>query len=668
MNISLNWLSEYVNVNRPISELEDVFLRIGLNVEGVQESDADIVFDLEVTSNRPDCLGHLGVARELAAALGEELKYPAIVMPSTVGKAAEMTSVEVLDPALCPRYTARVIRDVKVGPSPGWLRDHLESVGLRSVNNVVDVTNFVLMEYSQPLHSFDFDKLAEGRIVVRRAKPGEELVSIDETLCKLTEEMLVIADAEHPVAIAGIMGGLNTEVTDATVNLLIESAQFDPLNIRRTSRTLGLMSDSNYRFERGVDPVRVEEASLRACAMICEIAGGELVEGVVDVWATPYEAPRVTLRPARTNALLGIDIPADRQKEILQRLGLSVQSDADGRLACEIPSHRADLRREADLIEEVARIVGFDAIPVAAKVTHPVISQGHPERLRRETLRQLNAAGYNEAITFSFLDAEEAVRFGWDQPVCVDALVRKTNNALRPTIEPSLLRACKRNQDAGNAEVRLFELAAVFPPNTAGDLPEEYTQLALASTEGLRDLRGAVETLVERLCPEATLTVEPADQTGYAPGVAGEIRLNDVSVGVIGRIAPAVLDHYGLEKPIAAARLRFDALAELANLTRTATPLPKFPAVQRDLSLIVGDEITWGQIRDAIGAVPQDLRVGLDYVTTYRGKPIPAGKKSVTVALEYRSEEGTLTGEQVDRQVDDVMSHLGEALSAELRT
>jgi len=273
MNISLNWLTDYVDVSLPVKELGELLTRIGLNLEGVTETDTDIVLDLEVTSNRPDCLGHLGVARELAAATGVEFRPPTIGDLPTSGVASELTSVEVVDPDLCPRYTARVLRNVKVGPSPNWLVERLDAVGLRSINNVVDATNYVLMEYSQPLHSFDYDKLAEHRIVVRRGKGGERMVSIDETTCTLDDSMLIIADAERPVAIAGVMGGLDTEVTEATTNVLIESAQFDPLSVRRTSRKLRLMSESNYRFERGVDPVGVDAASLRACQLILELAG-----------------------------------------------------------------------------------------------------------------------------------------------------------------------------------------------------------------------------------------------------------------------------------------------------------------------------------------------------------------------------------------------------------
>jgi len=573
--------------------------------------------------------------------------------------------VEVLAPDLCPRYTARVIRGVKVGPSPAWMVERLEAVGLRSINNVVDATNYVLMEYSQPLHSFDYDKLDEHRIVVRRAAEGEVMVSIDETRCRLDPSMCVIADASRPVAIAGIMGGLDSQVGDETVNVLIESAQFDPLTTRRTSRTLGILSESNYRFERGVDPVGVDAASLRACRLILELAGGELAAGVADVWAQPYVAPAVTLRPDRTTHLLGVEIAPDRQAELLDRLGLEPRIE-DGRIVCTIPSYRADLRREADLIEEVARLEGYDRIPVSDRVSHRLISAGRNQQVRLRLGEAMAAAGYDEAVTVPFLDAGEAERFGFDRTVTIDPTTRKANNILRPTLLPSLLRACRVNQGAGNTDVRLWELASVFPAG-AGELPDEYDQLALLSTGPLQELRGALEAVVERLAPAASVEVRQAPSAGLAEGAAAEIRLDGEPVGTLGCIDPDVQDAYGLDHPVAAATVRFNALLDRAQLKRTYQPMPRFPAVQRDLSLVVADEVTWGQLAEAVAAVDQPLRVGVEYVMTYTGKQIAKGRKSVTARLTYRADNRTLRSEEVDRQVAEVVAALGANLAAELR-
>ncbi len=668
MKISLNWLTDYVDVSLPTSELADVFKQIGLPVEEVIETDTDIVLDLEVTSNRGDCLGHLGVARELAAATRKTFRPPQIDDLPTDGKTCELTSIEVLDADLCPRYTARVIRGVKIGPSPTWMVERLEAIGMRSINNVVDATNYVLMEYSQPLHSFDYDKLDENRIVVRRANGGEMIVSIDETKCELNDSMLVIADARKPVAIAGVMGGLNTEVTESTVNVLIESAQFDPLSIRRTSRKLQLMSDSNYRFERGVDPVGIDEASLRACQLIVASGGGKVAKGLVDVWEKTHTPAKVAMRPKRCNALLGIEIPPERQEEILAGLGL-VPTRAGEELICTIPSYRADLSREIDLIEEVGRIHGYDNIPVGGRVTHAVVPDTLATRIRRMAGETLAMAGFDEAVTFTFVDDTEAGLFGHARHVSVDKLTRKTANVLRPTLLPSLLAACKTNQDVGNSEVRLFEIAACFPAAEGhGELPDEYTELAMVSANKLPELRGALETLVQRLAPKANLTISPQAHPHLAGGRGATVLLNGTAIGAIGQVSETIQRHYGLERPIVAAAVKFQPLIDAAQLVRTYEPLPRFPSVRRDLSIIVDETITWQQLSETITGIDQPLRQVLDYVTTYRGKPVPAGQKSVTIALEYRAADRTLRGEEVDSQVDEILTALRRDFSATLRT
>lgn len=668
MKVSLNWLTDYVDISIPAAELAGLLTGIGLAVEEVIETETDIVLDLDVTSNRPDCLGHLGVAREIAAVTGAEFRPPKIEDPPVSGKVGELASVEVLAADLCPRYTARVIRGVKIGPSPQWMVERLEAVGMRSVGNVVDVTNYVLMEYSQPLHSFDYDKLAGGKIIVRRGRAGETMVSIDQTTCLLDERMLVIADASRPVAVAGVMGGLGTEVSESTVNVLIESAQFDPLATRYTSRKLQLMSESNFRFERGVDPVRLDEASRRACQLIVALAGGRVAEGVIDLCRQPWQPRTVTLRPERCDKLLGVATSPERQREILDSLALDAKMRGD-EIVCTIPSHRQDLRRETDLIEEVARTVGYDRIPVRADVCHPVRAESLARRTLRTVAGTMTASGFDEAVSSTFTDARQAASFGWPAPVAVDARVRKTNNILRPTIVPSLLAACKTNQDAGNGQVSLFEIATVFQPVAGRDRPDEHLELAAVTTRSLRDLRGAIEAVVERVDRSATVAVAQRDAPAMASGQAGDLLVDGQVVGLIGTVAPELLDGYGLnaDRPIAAAAVRFDALQRLAGRQRIYEPLAKFPPVRRDLSLIVDDRVRWNDIVSAIAAVDQPMRVSVDYVTTYRGKQISPGRKSVTVELTYRSNDATLRSEQVDRQVAEVVSNLKEKFSAELR-
>jgi phenylalanyl-tRNA synthetase beta chain len=488
--------------------------------------------------------------------------------------------------------------------------------------------------------------------------------------------MLVIADAEKPVAVAGIMGGLDTEVTDGTTSVLIESAQFDQLCTRRTSRKLGLMSDSNYRFERGVDPVGLDQASLRACQLILELAGGELAPGMVDVWARHYVAPTVELRPQRANKILGIDIPTARQVEILAKLCLSPQL-IDGKIRCTIPSFRQDITREIDLIEEVGRLEGFGRIPVGSQITHKVTPAGIKERTHQAVAAIMSAAGYDEAMTFTFIDLAEAELFSQPSqpsqpnqpgPLKVDPIVRKTNNVLRPGLLPNLLRACKVNQDAGAGDLSLYERSSVFPPGLKqDDLPQEHVELALVSTRDLRLLRGAIEAVVHQISPTANLDFSEASVAGLADGTAAEILLNGKTIGSLGMISTKVKDYYGLERQYAAASLEFSPLLALAGAVRTYQPIPKFPAIRRDLSLVVDENVTWRQLTQAIRQLAQPMLAGWEYVTTYRGKQITQGRKSVTITLTYQSPDGTLRKEQVDEQIEQLVQAMKGQFKAELR-
>jgi len=667
MKVSLNWLTDYVDVSAiPVRDLAEALTRIGLCCDEIIETDADVVLDLEVTANRPDWLGHIGVAREAAAALGLPLTLPDLSgLPAGPTPAADLTAVEVLDPDLCPRYTARVITGVTVGPSPAWMVERLEAVGLRGINNVVDATNYVLLEYSQPLHAFDLDRLGGGRIVVRRGRAGEELLSIDQTRCAVGDGMLVIADADKPVAIAGIMGGLDSEVGSSTVNVLIEAAQFDPLTTRTTARALSLMTEASYRFERGVDPVGVDAASLRACQLIVQMGGGRLAPGLVDVWAAPYAAPTVRLRAARCRALLGIDVPDEIQAAILDRLGLSPKL-AEGVVTCTIPPHRADLTREVDLIEEVARLHGYEKIPVRRAVAHPVVGVSPDDTARNAVRDILAAAGFDEAITFAFADDAEAALFGFDAVVRADPTVRRTNNVLRPTLLPSLLRASKHNQDVGNDDVSLYEIAAVFPRG-AGDLPAEAVTLGMATRRDLAVVRGALEAVATHVAPSAALKIVPSPVPGLTEGASAAVRIDGADAGIIGMASPKVLDYYGLEAPHAVASVRTDLLLTQAGGVRTYRPLPRLPAIRRDLSLTVDEAVTWAELDRAIRDVSDPMLEAVAYVGTYRGRQVAKGRKSVTVCLTYRSDDETLRHETVNAKVDAVVAALAERLGAELR-
>ncbi|MCX5661653.1 MAG: phenylalanine--tRNA ligase subunit beta [Planctomycetota bacterium] len=679
MKVSLAWINEYLRPAVAADEAESLLTAQGMPIETRTPltsggANGDEMLDVEVTSNRADCLSHVGVAREIAAGSGRTFTMPATAIPPEAQSSepvSSLTSVENRRPDLCPGYTARVIRGVRVGASPAWLKARLEAIGLRSVNNVVDVTNFVLMELGQPLHAFDLAKLAERRIVVRHAQKGETMTAIDGAKLTLTPEMLVIADAKRPVAIAGVMGGLDSEVNMGTTDILLESARFDPLTTRRTGRSLKLASDSSYRFERGIDPAGLDRASQRAAALIVQVAGGKIASGVVSVGSAAPGPRAVSLRVARCKALLGIDIPAARMVELLERLGLSPKLDARGEtIACSVPTYRPDLEREVDLIEEVARLHGLDHLGVKQKIeiiARPV--QPNVEA-RRRLGQSLASHGYHETVTFSFLPPKlgEAFLSEGRTPVMVDDERRKTEPLLRPSLLPSLMLCRKANQDVGNTNVRLFETAATWW-REAGKIVERR-RLALVADAAdaqlaVRDLRGTLEELASVLAGSADLEIVPASHAAFS--AAAVVKLAGREVGHMGLIAPAVLKLADLQAPVVAAELDLEAWLEAYPPVRQVSQLARHPGIERDLSVVVDEAVAWDQIRREVLATSPALLERVNFLIAYRGKPISAGKKSVSFRMLFRDPEATLRHEQVDPQVGTVVARLKEKLGAELR-
>jgi len=674
MNISLEWLNAYLDHPTDADEAERVLTDLGFPIEGLEEHSGDTVLDVEVTSNRGDCLSHIGVARELAAGTGRELQLPAIDLhepgdADPVDPVERLTSVANEAEDLCPVYTARVIRGVKVGRSPDWLVRRLEAIGLRSVNNVVDVTNYVLMEMGQPLHVFDLARLAERRIVVRRAAPKEPFTAIDGSKHGLDESMLVIADAERPVAVAGVMGGLESEVGEQTVDVLLESARFDPLSVRTTSRALKLSSDSSYRFERGVDPKGVERASRRAAALIVELAGGEPAKGVIRVGEAEPEPRTVDLRPERACRLLGCEIATADMVKHLAALELKPQQ-SNGDIRCAIPSHRLDLEREADLIEEVARVHGYDEIPMDSAMRFRIRPPQDRVEARKRLGRVLTAHGYHETITFTFLAVERGAPFlpRNTAPVTIDDEVRRAEPMLRPALIPSLLTVRKTNQDAGNSRLRLFETGSVCWEEAHQIMERRRLGLLMDLPEkaaDLHDLRGTIEELVEQLTGrEATFT--PVDDARF--DAAAEVSLDGQPLGRMGKLAAKLVDQFDLQTAVAAADLELDPLLAAYPPTPTVTTLPKYPAIERDLSVIVAEQTSWSSVEKVIERAGPELLERVRFVDTYRGKQVGAGRKSVTFRLLFRDPDKTLRHDEVDPQVSRVVEQLRKDLDAELRS
>jgi phenylalanyl-tRNA synthetase beta chain len=672
VEISRDWLSDYVDLPAT-DELAERLTAIGLAVEGVTERHGDTLLDVDVTTNRPDCMCHLGVAREIAVATGAPLR-PRAAQPDEVEEpAADAVAISIEDPEGCPRYAARVIRGVRVGESPEWLRRRLEAIGLRPINNVVDVTNYVLWETGQPLHAFDLEKIAGARIVVRRAAAGERLVTLDGEERELDPEVLVIADAERPVALAGIMGGLESEVTATTRTVLLESAHFDPRRVRRGAARLGMHTDASHRFERGTDPSAPPAAAARAAALLVDAAGGEVLSGVVDV--TTAELPSELsgrLEQRRLDGFAGVAIEAAEVERILRGLGFGVSPEGDGSWRVTVPSWRHyDFRDrrpdgdvwEADLFEEVMRHVGFDRIPAALPpVEGPDGGDSSGHELRQRLREVLAGFGLAEAVTFAFHSRVEdglaPGRWSRGEPVELANPLSELYGVMRRSLVPGLLGAARFNLNRGARAVRLFEVGHLFP---APDAPEVETVAVLAGgilgtpwegerTLDLFDVKGWMEALGAAL--GVTVSTRPAGLRGVVAGTGAELVVAGSAVGWLGR-----LDAPEEREPLYAAEIETAVLAGAERFYDVAAP-SRFPAVEADLTLTHPLSLPWAEIAAAIEELRPETLVDFWLQDRYTGEGVPEGAVNTTIGFRYNAPDRSLSQDEVNE--------LHSALSAEL--
>ncbi len=704
MIVSWNWLQDYVSLDASPAALAERLMMAGLNLESIEPHGDDHAIDLEVTSNRPDCLGHIGVAREASVLFNKPLTIPSAAVKSNGQPVEQATSVAIECLDLCPRYVARVIRGAKIGPSPKWLRNRLEAVGIASINNVVDVTNYCLMESGQPFHAFDFDKLRGGRIIVRRPKTNEKIQAIDHNEYALTPEMCVICDAERPVAVAGVMGGADTEISGSTKNVLIEVADFSSMSIRATARKLNLHSPSSYRFERGVDSNQMDWASRRCCELIQQVAGGELLEGAIWAGEPPVaQRPAVSLRSNQFRRILGIDVSTNDSHRILTALGLKSYSPGpcgldDSNQGINHPSHkglgygdevrqylppswRRDLSREADLIEEVARIHGYDKIPEDVFVPLSLSQKTLTERVLDRLRDALTAAGFFETITLSFVSGELAdLIVGWDSvptqsggrdrvPIylSVDHSSRRQENTLRQSLIPSLLVVRRDNERHGNFNAKLFETAGVYLAARPGDPTAEPRRLSFVTGGSFVEAKGLVETLVLRINPQSTVTVRPSDQAHFVPGRGAEVLLNGQSLGWLGELSRDVTDKLDLRDSVIAAELDLVTLEASPNLVPTFAELPRYPSISRDLNFVLDEATTWDTLSEVVRAAAGPSLDALTFSSQYRGQQIPANKKSYVLTVSFRAADRTLTSDEVDAAVKSVIEACSTKLRAALR-
>ena len=656
--------------------------------EALADHLGDAVLDADVTPNRPDCLSILGVAHEVGALTGEAVTEPELSYPEDGPPIAERVSVEIADADLCPRYTAGLVTGVTVGPSPGWLQDGLAKAGLRSINNIVDVTNYVMLEYGQPMHAFDFDTLKGGAVVVRRARAGETLATLDDETHELRPPMLVIADSKDPVGLAGVVGGRDSGVTDKTTTVLLESANFNPENTHRTRMTLGDGTEASYRFERGIRAELAPRALRRAIGLILEIAGGEAAKGILDLHPGRKEPPTLRITMTRIKQALGIELELDEVARVLASLGFERRGeDMADELMMEAPYWRSDIRIEDDVVEEVARIVGYEDIPttmMSAPIPHHT---PRPLRAMRERLRDILASlGMQEVISYSLTDRatlETVGALSGEEPLQIANPMSSQMNLLRTSLRGSMLGTLASNRRISQSDgLRLFEIGRVYLPREEArerDLPDERETIVgvlsgprfpaswLAQGEDLSffDAKGVLEGTFEQIGAE--VEYEPSDDPIMAPGKTARIVCGGRAVGVAGQVHPRVVERFGLdEKPVAMFEIDLESLYEaVQGASATFASTSRFPESERDIALLLDADISSARIQAIIrrhklvkDSSPFDL---------YTGQGVPADKKSVAYKIVFQSDRSTLTAQLVDRAQGDILRRLQGELGAELR-
>jgi phenylalanyl-tRNA synthetase beta chain len=670
MKISFSWLKEFVDIAEAPAQLGTRFTGVGLAVDALEPPGGDAVFDLDVATNRPDCLSHLGVAREVAAIYGNELRRPKIEMREDQKPASDVFSISIADPDLCARYCGRYIAGVKIGPSPDWLKARLELLGIRSINNVADVTNYVMLELGQPLHAFDADTIGGQQIIVRRAEFDEKMATLDGVERQLNPSMLVIADANRAIAIAGLMGGAETEISASTKNVLLESANFNPVSIRKTSRALGLSTEASYRFERGADVEMARFACDRAAAMIQELAGGTMYRGVIDVYPGQSKPSTATLRRQRIEAFLGAPVEDEIVERIFNRLGFQVFHTGDG-WSVEVPSHRVDIAREEDLLDEVARHHGFDKFPATLPAWSgfgSALPQEAEERLLRN---RLASTGYSEVVTMAFSNEADEQRFRPDvKPVQLLNPMADDEAILRTSLIPSMLRTIQWNLNRGIRDIQLYELGKSYSNES------ESRSLVLAATGALRtksvhdaqrevnfyDIKGDVEGLLETF--NLTLTLDARKLPPYYhPGRAAAFG----EVVVFGELHSGYAEAFKLRHRVYLAE--FDVAGLLAAKgRRSIQPIAKFPSIRRDLSLLLVKGTRYADVHASVVGLKIPELVRVEPFDRLEGGSVPESKYALAISLTYQSTERTLTDEEVDAFDKQVLDSLKQRLGAELRT
>jgi phenylalanyl-tRNA synthetase beta chain len=683
MKISIEWLKEYVEIRESPEKLKEDLTMIGLLVEAILEAPGSSVLEIEVTSNRPDCLSHYGIAREVAALYQRPLRFPPVQTQLSIPSDRIPYRIDIKDDDLCPRYVGLVLDGIQVGTSPKWMQRRLDAAGMRPLNNVVDITNYVLLELGHPLHAFDYDLLRQGRIVVARAKPGERFKTLDGTERELDPDMLLINDGEGPVAIAGVMGGLNSEIGLSTNRVLLESAYFSPASIRRTSKKLGLSTEASYRFERGADWDNTISAISRTCYLIEQLAGGRIAGSLQDVYPEKKDPLRIFLDREHASALLGMELTSEFVESTLQRLNFKLERQEETIWEVTCPTYRADMELEADIIEELARFAGYQNIPATLPPSKTAGTQSPVYTLENAVRDSLTGLGYSEAVNLSFAyesDHREFPPLRGERIAVMNPLTEDTQY-MRTTLAPGLVRSAKRNFNYDQRSVRLFEIGKVYQAGENGS-PVERNILGILGTGGFTDqnwmmpsgvfdfycMKGTVSALLRGIRINS-FEVEPADGIGWLnPADAAALKIGEEILGVMGSLSPSVEEKYKLKQPVYLVEIDLESLARHAFSQTTYEPLPRYPSVERDISIVVDRRLAYGTIYGGIVGLRIPELLSINLIDIYEGERIPSGKLSLTLRLTFLDRERTLTVDRVQGFVDTVLSFLHSTYGAGLRS
>lgn len=678
MKVSLNWLKELVDIPVGPEELASALEMVGIGVEGIEKIDDDFILTLEITPNRPDCLGHIGVAREISAIFDKQLKIPPASYAEEESKIKDFISVEILEPELCPRYCGIVIKNFKIGPSPDKIRKRLESLGLRSINNAVDITNYSLLLTGHPVHAFDLKRINDKKIIIRRARKGELILTLEGTVKTLDEETLVIADGIKPVAIAGVIGGEESGVKDDTSDIFLESAYFNPVSIRRTSKKLGISTEASYRFERGVD-WDIPPYSARFCATLFHQIGGKIAKGMIDVYPEQIKIEPIQLRSEKISELLHLDIPQERVEEILRKIGFKILSSKKEKnmVVWHVlpPSFRGDVKEEADLIEEVARFYGYEKIPslIPAVILNEVHIEPEKEKIK-SVERLLNFQGWNEIITFSFIDPEEDVSFR-GEPISIMNPISSRFSRMRSNLLVGILKTISLNLSRDVEGGKFFEIGKVFWKD--GNIVER-NNLALACFGKRKEkwikeeefsifsLKGTVSILLSSIGYNEHNFVQKENSIFQSP-LSLSILVKDREIGMLGKVNEKILKKFSIDTDVYYCELCFDTLFKVEVTPEVIQAPPRFPSIRRDISFLISMDVCYSAIEEELKKIEIKELEEFFLWDIFRGGEIPEGKLSMTLGFVFRSSDRTLTHDEVNEMMKKIENVLQEKFRVKIR-